>query len=151
MTTDSLPPGCLPTAHFAELAAWSARDAQERRLVMALCVARVAGLDLFDLSAPAEWGRWQQAVALALQDRLPEAAALSVIGSGDFAVLLPGTTLEALEAQLAALTVPQLSLELPGAAMPMSLSVGFGIAFGGDVLVSPPDQPWRIAMQRLPG
>lgn len=143
--------GCWNARGFAELAVLAAHDAEAQQQVMALCYVRPSGLDLFDLTDPARTAELRHSLAQALRRRLPADGSLAAIGTADFCALLPGPNRGALERQIAEFTVPQLEVELPGAAMPMSLAADFGIAFGGDVVVSPADRPWQTAVERLPG
>ena len=132
--------GCWNIRGFRELLALGVEDARKSGADLALCSIHINNLE--EVAAAAHYANLDavtQLLAQGLRQRLPIHGALARLGSREFCVLIPSESPVALEHQLAMLTAPSVTVNLPAGKLRLdvSLSIQINVLSDFDVSVTP--------------
>lgn len=143
--------GCWNARAFRELVSLTAADCLQRGTTLALCYVRVRNYEaLASRGDKIQANLMRQLLAQVLRRRLPADGALGSLGERDFCALIPGATALDIEASLAQFTFPQVTLDMPGFHLDMTLDLAFSLAFLGDMKSgNPSTELWATALAGL--
>lgn len=143
--------GCWNARAFRELVSLTAADCLMRGSTMALCYVRVRNFDeLASRGDKVQANLMRQLLAQVLRRRLPQDGALGSLGERDFCALIPGATPLDIEASLAQFTFPQVTLDMPGFHLDMTLDLAYSLAFLSDMKSgSPSTELWATTLSGL--
>ncbi len=143
--------GCWNARAFRELVSLTAADCLLRGTTLALCYVRVRNYEaLVSRGDKTQAHLMRQLLAQVLRRRLPADGALGSLGERDFCALIPGATPLDVEGSLAQFTFPQVTLDMPGFHLDMTLDLACSLAFLGDMKSgSPSMELWATALAGL--
>jgi GGDEF domain-containing protein len=122
--------GCWNIRGFRELLSLGVEDARTRGTDLAVC-----SLHVDDLERVAKTAGFSNRDALALmlaqvlRQRLPENGALARLGPSDFCALVPAASALALEEELAKLTFPTATVNLPGSKLRLDIPLSVRVSW----------------------
>ena len=136
--------GCWNIRGFRQLLSLGVEDARKNGTELALCHLHVDNLqEAADAGGYANHDAVTLLLAQRLRRRLPEQGALARLGPQDFCALVPSPSALDLEQELARLTFPSLTVDLPGAKLKLDLALKVQVVwlaeFGPDAT---PDSLW---------
>lgn len=122
--------GCWNIRGFRELLALGVGEAHLSRGDLAVCTLQVKDLDsLMQSSQLASHDALIQVLAEVLRQRLPESGALARLGVTTFCALVPAASALALEEQLAKLTYPKASVQLPNSRFRLDIDLDVKVSW----------------------
>lgn len=145
--------GCWNIRGFRELLTLGFEEARKKGTDLAVCCMHINNLQ--EVAAAAHYSNVDavtQLLAQVLRQRLPPQGALARLGPKDFCALVPSESALALEHELAMLTFPRATVDLPDNKLKLELSLSIQLAslseFGPSAT---PDSLWGHALSASGG
>jgi GGDEF domain-containing protein len=140
--------GCWNIRGFRELLALGFEDAREHGTDLAVCNMHVNNLqEVADAAHCANLDAVTTLLAQVLRQRLPPQGALARLGPLDFCALIPSASPLDLEQELAMLTFPSATVDLPNSKLKIEISLTVQVAWLADLGPSAtPNSLWALAL-----
>jgi GGDEF domain-containing protein len=126
--------GCWNIRGFRELLALGVEDARADATDLAVCSLRVDNLDeVADVAGFSNRDALTLMLAQVLRQRLPHNGALARLGPSDFCALVPAKSALALEEELARLSFPSATVNLPGSKLRLDIALSIRVSWLADL------------------
>lgn len=126
--------GCWNIRGFRELLAISMEDARENATELAVCSIHIDDLEqVAEAASVSNRDALTQMLAQVLRQRLPQGGALARLGPSDFCALVPAKSALALEGELARLTFPKATIDLPDSKLRVDISISVRVSWLAEI------------------
>jgi GGDEF domain-containing protein len=126
--------GCWNIRGFRELIALGVEDARANATDLAVCRLRVDNLEeVAEAAGSSNPDALTLMLAQVLRQRLPQNGALARLGPSDFCALVPAKSAIALEEELAKLSFPSATVNLPGSKLRLDIALSSRVSWLADL------------------
>ncbi|AYQ29471.1 MULTISPECIES: GAF domain-containing protein [unclassified Polaromonas] len=126
--------GCWNIRGFRELLALGVEDARANATDLAVCSLRVDNLEeVAEVAGFSNHDALTLMLAQVLRQRLPQNGALARLGPHDFCALVPAKSAMALEEELAKLSFPSATVNLPGSKLRLDIALSIRVSWLADL------------------
>lgn len=141
--------GCWNIRGFRDLLAIGVEDARSHGTDLAICSMRIDDFDaLAGAAGVTNPDALTQMLAQVLRQRLPHKGALARLGATYFCALVPASSAIALEDELAKLTFPKATVNLPGSKLTLEIPLSISVSWLADMdPKAGPEALWAQALR----